>query len=40
MTSSIKDNRSRGGREGKLVESARQVEGVDSFDLITWLVIK
>jgi superfamily II DNA or RNA helicase len=29
-----------GGREGKLVGSARQVEGVDSFDLITWLVIK
>lgn len=29
-----------GGREGKLVGTARQVEGVDSFDLITWLVIK
>jgi len=29
-----------GGREGKFVGSARQVESVDSFDLITWLVIK
>ena len=29
-----------GGREGKLVGTAKQVEGVDSFDLITWLVIK
>jgi hypothetical protein len=29
-----------GGREGKLVAQARQVENADSFDLITWLVIK
>jgi hypothetical protein len=29
-----------GGREGKLVAQARQVESADSFDLITWLVIK
>ena len=29
-----------GGREGKLVAQARQAENADSFDLITWLVIK
>ena len=29
-----------GGRDGKLIAQTRQVENADSFDLITWLVIK
>jgi SNF2 family DNA or RNA helicase len=28
------------GRDGKLVSRAKQVEGADDFELITWLVIK
>jgi len=28
------------GRDGKLVGKAKQVDGVEDFELITWLVIK
>ena len=28
------------GRDGKLVGKAKQVDGAEDFELITWLVIK
>lgn len=28
------------GRDGRLVGKAKQIDGADDFELITWLVIK